>query len=113
MLVFEDACLNGVQSLWECLRGQFWVHYFFLYIYVSNLPTVVGHSQMNMYANDTELHFSRNDLLSVQRDFLCDHDAIHAWLCVNRLQLNVPKSSVIIATRQKINYHNVTVHISG
>ena len=29
-LVFEDACLNGVQSLWECPRAQFWVHYFFL-----------------------------------------------------------------------------------
>ena len=68
---------------------------------------------MNMYANDTELHLSGHDLLSVQCDFLCDHDAIHAWLCVNQLHLNVPKSSVMIATRQKINHHNVTVHISG
>ena len=29
MLVFKDACLNGVRSLLECPRAPFWVHYFF------------------------------------------------------------------------------------
>ena len=60
-------------------------------IYVNNLPTVVRHSQLNMFADDTELHLSGRDLSSVQQDFQCDLDAIQAWLCVNRLQLNVSK----------------------
>ena len=83
-------------------------------VYVSDLPTVVRHSQMSMYANDTELHLCGHDLLSVQHAFQCDLDAVQAWLCINRLQLNVSKSTVmLIGTRQRITYHNVTVHIGG
>ena len=83
-------------------------------VYVNDLPTVVSYSQMNMYADDTELHLCGHDLISVQRDIQCDLDAIWAWLCVNRLQLSVSKSVVmLIGTRQKINHHNVTVRISG
>ena len=48
-------------------------------IYVNNLPTVVGHSQINMYADDSELHLSGHDFLCLQCDFQCDLDAIHAW----------------------------------
>ena len=58
-------------------------------IYVNDLPTVVKHSQMNMYADDTELHLCRHDLLSVLHAFQCDLDDVQAWLFVNRLQLNV------------------------
>ena len=50
---------------------------------MNDLPTVVRHSQMNMYADDTELHLSGHDLLSVQHGFQCDLDAIQTWLCVN------------------------------
>ena len=83
-------------------------------IRVNDLPTVVKHSQMNMYADDTELHLCGHDLLSVQHAFQCDLDAVQAWLCVNRLQLNVSKSAVLlIGTRQRINHRNVTVHIGG
>ena len=83
-------------------------------IYVNDLPTVVRHSQLNMFADDTELHLSGHDLSSVQQDFQCDLDAIQAWLCVNRLQLNVSKSVVmLIGTRQRMNHRNVSVHISG
>ena len=65
-------------------------------IYVNDLPTVVKHSQMNMYADDTELHLCGHDLLSVQHASQCDLDAVQAWLCVNQLQLNVSKSAVIL-----------------
>ena len=83
-------------------------------IYVNDLPTVVKHSQMNVYADDTELYLCGHDLLSVQHAFQCDLDAVQAWLCVNRLQLNVSKSVVmLIGTRHKITHHNVTVHIGG
>ena len=83
-------------------------------IYVNDLPTVVKHSQMNMYADDTELHLCGHDLLSVQHAFQCDLDAVQAWLCINRLQLNVSMSAVkLIGTRQRITHRNVTVHIGG
>ena len=69
---------------------------------------------MNMFADDTDLHLCGHDLLSVQHAFQCDLDAVQAWLCVNRLQLNVSKSAVmLIDTRQRITHRNVTVHIGG
>lgn len=55
---------------------------------MNDLLAVVKHSQMNMYADDTELHLCGHDLLSVQHAFHCDLDAVQAWLCVNQLQLS-------------------------
>ena len=56
---------------------------------MNDLLTVVRHFQMNMYADDTELHLCGHDLLSVQHAVQCNLDAIQAWLC----QLNVSKSA--------------------
>ena len=82
-------------------------------IFVNDLPTIVSHSQINLYTNDTELHHCGHNLSSVQHGFQCDLDAIYVWLCVNRLQLDVSKSvAMLIGTRQKINHHNVSFHIS-
>ena len=36
---------------------------------MNDLPTVVRHSKLNMYADDTEPHLSRLDLFSVQHVF--------------------------------------------
>ena len=65
-----------------------------------------------MHVDDAEIHLSGHELLSMQHDFQCDLNAMQAWLCVNRLQLNVSKSTVmLIGTRQKINHCNMTVHM--
>ena len=83
-------------------------------ISVNDLLTVVSHSQINLYADDTELHCCGGNLSSVQHDFQCDLDAIQVLLCFNRLQLNVSKSVVmLIGTRQKINHHDVSVDLNG
>ena len=100
VLVFEDAYLNEVQSCGSapglnfgsttffcicCIVGKFDNSPNFLpaklsryTVYVNDLPTVVRHSQMNMYADDTELHVSGHNLLSVLCNFQCDLDAIRA-----------------------------------
>ena len=41
------------------------IYSYFIYNYVNDLPTVMKHSQVNMYADGTELHLSGHDL------FLC------------------------------------------
>ena len=82
-------------------------------ISVNDLLTVVSYSQINLYANDTELHCCGRNLSSVQHDFQCDLDAIQVLLYFNRLQLNLSKSVVmLIGTRQKINHHDVSLLIS-
>ena len=95
-----------------CSRAHAILGPLLFFIYVNDLPhAVVKQSQMNMYADDTELHLNGHDLLSVQHGFQCNLDTIQAWLCVNRFQ---SKSVVmLIDARKKISHRNVTVHISG
>ena len=61
-------------------------------IFVNDLPTVVEHAEVNMYADDTELHCCGNNLQTVERDLQSDLDRIHCWLGANRVQLNISKS---------------------
>ena len=41
-------------------------------IFVNDLPNVVAHAQINMYADDTELHCCGEDSQSVKNDFQFD-----------------------------------------
>ena len=41
-------------------------------IFVNDLPSVVDHAQINMYADNTELHCCGEDLQSVQNDLQSD-----------------------------------------
>ena len=52
-------------------------------IFANDLPRVVSYSQINLYADDTELHCCGRNLSSVQHDFQYDLGAIQVWLCVH------------------------------
>ena len=83
-------------------------------IFVNDLPSVVNYAQLNMYADDTELHCCGEDLQSVQDDLQSDLYRIQDWLQANRLQLNVSKSAImLIGSWQKLRGRSVTVSING
>ena len=83
-------------------------------IYVNDLPNVVKSSQLNMYADDTQLHCCGRDLSLVQKDFQGDIDHVQVWLQANRLQLNISKSVLmLIGSRQKLQSHKVSISIGG
>ena len=46
-------------------------------------------SDINMYADDTELHFSHSDLSVVEKTLQAEVENIFTWLVVNRLRLSV------------------------
>jgi len=72
-------------------------------IYVNDLPNVVHSSDLNMFADDTELHYCHSDLLTVEHTLHSDLGNISTWLKVNRLKLNVSKSHcMLIGSRQRI-----------
>ena len=54
-------------------------------IFVNDLPNVVTHAQINMYADDTELHCCGEDLWNVQCDLQLDLCRVQDWLQANRL----------------------------
>ena len=65
-------------------------------IFVNDLPNVVAHVQINMYADDTVLHCCGEDLWNVQNDVQFDLCRVQNWLQANRLQLNVSRSVIML-----------------
>ena len=83
-------------------------------IFVNDLPNVVTHAQINMYADDTELHCCGEDLWNVQCDLQLDLCKVQDWLQANRLQLNVSKSVImLIGSWQKLRNQSVSVSINS
>jgi len=46
---------------------------------VNDLPAVVDHAQINMYADDTELHCCGEDLQHYQNDLQSDLNRVQEW----------------------------------
>ena len=83
-------------------------------IYVNDLPNVVSTSDINMFADDTKLHYCHGDLSTVERALQADLENISTWLSVNRLKLNVSKSQcMLIGSRQRIGEKCLHLMLSG
>ena len=65
-------------------------------ICINDLPSVVRGCQLNMYADDMELHCSNSDLFLAQHGLQTDLDSIEFWLRTNQLSLNVGKSHITL-----------------
>jgi len=73
-------------------------------IYVNDLPSVISSSDINMYADDTELHFSNKELSVVEKTLQADINNVSTWLVVNRLKLSVSKSlCMFIGSRRTVD----------
>ena len=68
-------------------------------VFGSDLPNVVIHARINMYADDTELHCcgeETEDLWNIQNDLQFDLCRVQDWLWANRLQLNFSKFVIML-----------------
>ena len=87
-------------------------------IYMNDLPNVVQISELNLYADDMEMHCysycSNANLASTQLDVQQDIQFVNSWLCVNLLTLNIRKSNVmLIGTCQRLRNHNLCISVNG
>ena len=48
-------------------------------LYINDLPSVVTHCYLSLYADDAELHFSHSDLCVMKTCLQSDLDAVSAW----------------------------------
>ena len=83
-------------------------------IYVNDLPHVILLSAINMFADDTELHFSHSDLLTVEQTLQSDIWNVSIWLVVNELKLNVVKSlCMLFGSHQRISAKCLNLVLDG
>ena len=83
-------------------------------LYINDLPSVVSHCLLDLYADDAELHFCGSDLRVVENGLQSDLNSVATWLGSSSLCLNVDKSScMLIGSRQRVAGQTLSVSIGG
>ncbi len=83
-------------------------------LYINDLPQVVKHCHINLFADDTELHSSSPNLETIQDNIQKDMNSIQTWLHQNSLVLNVKKTKVIlIGTWQRLQKQSINISIGN
>ena len=73
-------------------------------LYINDLPFAVKCSKVAMYADDTSLTHSAKDVKDITSTMNIEFENLKVWLHVNKLSLNVAKTtSMLIGTRHTIN----------
>ena len=72
-------------------------------LYINDLSSVVRYSEINIYADDTELHYCSKDLVDLHTKLQADLDEIGDWLTCNHLRGNADKSvSMLVGSKRKV-----------
>ena len=73
-------------------------------IYVNDLPDSVNTCDINMFADDTELHYCHSHLQRVEEILQNELEQVSNWMTVNRLKLNVDKSlCMLVGSCQRVS----------
>ena len=76
-------------------------------IMVNDLPSVIKHCKLTMYADDTTLYICGVNNGVLQSKIQEDLDRISVWLAKNKLSLNIDKTHfMILGTQQRIKAHD-------
>ena len=78
-------------------------------IYINDLPNISDKLQFFLFADDTNIYFESDDLITLERTVNEEIKKLCLWLNVNRLALNVSKTNFVIFRANKPLYHNVTL----
>ena len=93
-------------------RGQSWA--LCCLDYMNDLPNVVQICELNLYADDMEMHRSDANLARTERDLQQDIQPVNLWLCVNLLTLNIRKSNVMLTgSCQRLRNHDLCITVDG
>ena len=83
-------------------------------LYINDLPSVVNHCMLHLFADDAELHCSHSDLDVVETCLQSDLDSVASWLLSSHLCLNVVKSNgMLIGSRQRVADKALRVSVGG
>ena len=82
-------------------------------IYINDFANSSKLLEFHLYADSSNLFYKSNTLLALQTDLNKELTEAYKWLCVNKLSLNIKKSSfVIFHPRQRKIETNVRIVIN-
>ena len=84
-------------------------------VYSNDLPDVVKHTQVSLYADDTVLYCFSANPIDLEEQLNADLHTVCDWLRDNKLTLNIKKTkAMVIGSNRKLsNTSSATVHVNG
>ena len=80
-------------------------------IFVNDLPDVVQHSTINLYADDTTIYMTDRDPLIVGEKLSADLQRVAAWIGSNGLKMNITKTQAMVLSRKRRRSQEEAVRI--
>jgi hypothetical protein len=81
-------------------------------LYVNDLPLSAPESNLDMYADDSTLHFSANNVSDIQEKLQRDLININNWCSLNNMALNPAKSTCMLIGQNLRLKHSVPLNVS-
>ena len=82
-------------------------------LYINDFANCATTLDFHIFADDSNLFFRSNNLLSLQNTLNNELTKVYEWFCVNRLSLNIKKSNfVIFHPRQRKTPNNLEITIN-
>ena len=110
-VTYNESCSNRQTMLCGVPQGSILGPILFL-LYINDLVSVCKHSMPFLFADDTNLFTSGNNLIDLSKTVNDELKHISLWLKVNKLSLNIKKTHFMVFTSKK-HIPKVTVFIDG
>ena len=96
----QRVVMNGVCAGWSDVRtgvpqGSILGPLLFI-VFVNDLPSVVSHSEVCLYADDTTVYVADEDPAVVRDKLTEDLNAVADWIDRNGLRMNVSKTNLLV-----------------
>jgi hypothetical protein len=75
-------------------------------LYINDISNISDSFFMILYADDTNIFFSGNDLQTLYNQINSDLNKVLEWLRANKLSLNINKSHCMIFSNRQVNYND-------
>ena len=76
-------------------------------IHISDLHNATTYSEIQLFADDENLFYSRNSLKDIEKKVNFDLRNIVQWLRANKISLNTDKTEIILLRAKKVETENI------
>ena len=84
-------------------------------IYINDLPSVIRHSCIHLYADDTVVFIGSNNPIDLRKKLEEDLASVHAWFNQNQLTVNVAKTKFMLYGTSTLRncFSDIQLNIGG